>query len=92
MYGLYLEFVLHTSMQIHRSKPMKYLPKEEFEEWKDSDFKELKDSVEDIKENHLASIWLAIQFVMRDVGNLRWFIIGSVAVLGIVLALLEVFG
>lgn len=54
--------------------------------------KEIKDDIEDIKDNHLASIWVAIGFLDRNVGQLRWWILGSVALLGVVLAILEVRG
>jgi len=56
------------------------------------EFKELKDEVDDIRDNHLQSIYTSIQFIWKDIGNLRWWIMGSVAVLGIVLAILQVFG
>ena len=56
------------------------------------EFKELKEEVDDIRDNHLQSIYTSIQFIWKDIGNLRWWIMGSVAVLGIVLAILQVFG
>ena len=56
------------------------------------EFKELKDEVDDIRDNHLQSIYTSIQFIWRDIGNLRWWIMGSVAILGVVLAILQVFG
>ena len=56
------------------------------------EFKELKDEVDDIRDNHLQSIYTSIQFIWKDIGNLRWWIMGSVAILGVVLAILQVFG
>ena len=55
------------------------------------EFKELKDEVDDIRDNHLQSIYTSIQFIWKDIGNLRWWIMGSVAILGVVLAILQVF-
>ena len=53
---------------------------------------EINDRIDDIKDNHLNSIWAYIGFLDRSIGNLRWWIMGSVAVLGIVLAIIQVFG
>lgn len=41
--------------------------------------------IKDIKENHLTAI-------ARDIKNLRWFFMAGMVVLGIVLAILQVFG
>ena len=54
-------------------------------------------TVEDIKDNHLQDIWTAVEgiwgsmeFCFRDISNLRWWVLGSITLLGIVLAILEV--
>ena len=54
--------------------------------------REVHTAVDDIKDNHLKSIWAYMGFLEKSVGNLRWYIIGSVALLGVVLAILEVKG
>jgi len=56
------------------------------------DFKRLESKVDDIIDNHLNSIWGAIEFIFRDIGNLRWYIVGGVGIIAIVLTLLQVFG
>ena len=58
----------------------------------EKDFKRLEKKVDDIMDNHLNSIWTAIQFVMKDISNLRWWVLASVTILGVVLAILEVMG
>lgn len=50
--------------------PKKYVTTEDFQNWKDNDFKHL----------------------VKEVTNLRWFIIGGTVVIGIVLGILQVFG
>jgi len=52
----------------------------------------VKKDVADIKNNHLPSILGKIADVKGEVRNLRWFIMGSVMMLGVVLAILEVCG
>jgi len=56
------------------------------------DVAEIKADITGIKKNHLPSILEKIAGVKGEVRNLRWFIMGSVMVLGIVLAIIEVFG
>jgi len=56
------------------------------------DLQEVKEDIKDIKDNHLSSIWAAINFLDKSVGSLRWWILGSVSILGIVLAILQVLG
>ena len=48
------------------------------------------DRLEDIEDNHLDSIWAAMNFLEKRVSDLRWWILGSVSLLGVVLAILEV--
>lgn len=62
-----------------------YATKEELKE----EIEEVKSELKNIEENHLTSIWCAIEFLRSEVRNLRWFILGSVAVLAIVLAILD---
>ena len=57
-----------------------------------SDVKELKSEIKDIKDNHLDSIYASIQFILKDIANLRWFIMGGIAVLAIVITLIQCFG
>ena len=52
---------------------------------KQDEFAEVKADVKDIKDNHLPHI-------LREVANLRWFIIASAGVLAIVLTILQVLG
>jgi len=56
------------------------------------DVKELKSEIKDIKDNHLDSIYASIQFILKDISNLRWFIMGGIAVLAIVITLIQCFG
>lgn len=53
--------------------------------------KEFLSAIKDIKENHLASIIKQIESVARDVRNLRWFFLGGIGLLGVVLTMLQVF-
>ena len=53
------------------------------------DLAEVKKDIEDIKDNHLTTIWTAIEFLRREVGNLRWYILGSVGLLAIVITLVQ---
>jgi len=53
--------------------------------------KRIEEKIDDLKENDLHSIWLAIEVIFKDIGNLRWFIVGGFSILGIVLALLKLF-
>ena len=64
---------------------------QELEEIK-QDVKELKSEIKDIKDNHLDSIYASIQFILKDIANLRWFIMGGIAVLAIVITLIQCFG
>ena len=52
----------------------------------------VRDELDDIKNNHLASIGGWILYLDKAVNNLRWFVLASATVLGIVLAILEVMG
>lgn len=70
----------------------------EIEEIK-TDVKDLKADIEDIKNNHLKcmydavdEVWASLQFLMTDISNLRWFILASVGVLAVVVAVIECFG
>jgi len=56
------------------------------------EFKEVKDDVRDIKDNHLASITKQLDALTGRVKDLRWFFLGGMAVLGVVLGMLQVFG
>ena len=56
------------------------------------ELEKLESQIEDIKSNHLDSIYTAIKLCMRDINNLRWFIMAGTAVLGIVIALVELLG
>ena len=56
------------------------------------EIKELRDDVKDIKDNHLTSIEAWLLWLDRSVNNLRWFMLAGLAILGIVLAIIEVFG
>jgi len=64
-----------------------YVTKDEFRK----ECKGIEDKIDDLKENDLHSIWLAIEVIFKDIGNLRWFIVGGFSILGIVLALLKLF-
>jgi len=64
-----------------------YVTKDEFHK----ECKGIEDKIDDLKENDLHSIWLAIEVIFKDIGNLRWFIVGGFTILGIVLALLKLF-
>ena len=65
-----------------------YVTKEEFKQRCDK----VDEKLEDITDNHLTTIWGAIEFIFHDIRNIRWLIMGGVGVLAIVLAILEVFG
>ncbi len=56
------------------------------------DLEQLKEDVEDIRDNHLASIEVYLLALDKEVYNLRWFVLGAGGVIGIVLALLQVWG
>jgi len=56
------------------------------------DVKKLKSEIKDIKDNHLDSIYASIQFILKDISNLRWFILGGIAILALVVTLLQCFG
>ncbi|RLC34002.1 MAG: hypothetical protein DRZ76_03490 [Candidatus Nealsonbacteria bacterium] len=56
------------------------------------ELEKLENQIEDIKSNHLDSIYTAIKLCMRDINHLRWFIMAGTAVLGIVIALVELLG
>jgi len=56
------------------------------------EFKEVKKDVKDIKDNHLPSILKSIDALKDKVKDLKWFFLGGMAVLGIVLGILQVFG
>ena len=58
------------------------------------DIKAIKQEVEDIRDNHLAhiydaieSLWGAIGFLTRGISDLKWLIIGASGLLAIVIAL-----
>lgn len=53
---------------------------------------ELRDDIEDIRDNHLASIFSAVMNLADQVKNLRWFFLGGIALLGVIMAMLQVFG
>lgn len=52
----------------------------------------IEERLEDITENHLASIYGLIDDVASRVRDLRWYIMIASGVLGVVLAMLKVFG
>lgn len=56
------------------------------------EFKEVKDDVKDIKDNHLPSILKSIDALKDKVKDLKWFFVAGMAVLGIVLGMLQVSG
>ena len=56
------------------------------------EIKGIKAEITDIKDNHLTSIKEKIAAVASQVKNLRWFIMASMLVLGVVLSILHVFG
>ena len=56
------------------------------------EFQEVKEDVKDIKDNHLVSIARRIDALTDKVKDLKWLFLGGMAVLGIVLGLLQVFG
>jgi len=63
------------------------------------ELEKLEAQIEDIKSNHLDSIYTAIKLCVRDINNchrdinnLRWFIMAGTAVLGIVIALVDLLG
>ena len=51
------------------------------------DLKRVEDKVDDIKDNHLDSIYASIQFILKDISNLRWFIMGSIGVIAIIVTI-----
>lgn len=58
------------------------------------DIKAIKQEVEDIRDNHLAhiydaieSLWGAIGFLTKGISDLKWLIIGASGLLAIVIAL-----
>ena len=58
---------------------------------------DIKKEIADVKDNHLSELslkvdnaWGAIEFIMREIKNLRWTVIGWGSVIAIVLAILEV--
>ena len=70
-----------------------YVTEEKF----DAKCEEIKKEIADLKENHFAELslkvdnaWGAIEFIMREIKNLRWTVIGWGSVIAIVLAILEV--
>jgi len=65
-----------------------YISREEF----NKAIKEVNDNIDDIKENHLSTIYALIDSVLDKVSTLRWVFIAGMAVLGVVLGLLQVFG
>jgi hypothetical protein len=48
--------------------------------------------LDDIKDNHLQSIYASIEFILRDISNLRWYIMGGIGILAIVVTLIQCFG
>ena len=66
-----------------------YITKEEFNDKCD----EINCKIDDIKDNHLNTILNAVIWIDertdRKIGNLRWWILGSVTLLGIVIALIQ---
>ena len=57
-----------------------------------TDIAELKADVHEIKDNHLNCIENIVLNLKEQIANLRWFILASLAVMGVVLAILEVCG
>ena len=57
-----------------------------------AEFDQLRKDIEDIKTNHLECIWSAITQLADSVRNLRWFIMGSMGMLALVIALVELLG
>jgi len=58
----------------------------------EQEIKDIKAEITDIKVNHLTSILDKIAGVKSQVKNLRWFIMASMLVLGVVLAIIQVYG
>jgi len=56
------------------------------------EIKGIKADIRDIKDNHLTSILDKIAGVANQVKNLRWFIMASMLVLGVVLAIIQTLG
>ena len=64
---------------------MQYVTKDELKDELAQACKGINDRIDDIKDNHLASIY-------RQVRDLKWFVLGVGGVLAIVLTLLQLFG
>lgn len=58
----------------------------------EQEIKGIKAEIKDIKDNHLTSILDKIAGVASQVKNLRWFIMASMLVLGVVLAIIQTLG
>jgi hypothetical protein len=56
------------------------------------EFRELKDDVTDIRDNHLVTITEKLSALTEKVRDLKWFFLGGMAVLGLILGILQVFG
>ena len=52
----------------------------------------INDKIDDIKDNHLKSIYSLISVVSGKVNDLKWFVVGVGVVLALVLTILQVFG
>ena len=65
-----------------------YVERKEFEEA----MKQVNDKMDDITDNHLNSIEAWILWLDKSIGNLRWFFTAGMVLLGVVLAILQVFG
>ena len=67
---------------------MPYVTREELTE----KCNEIKDDIKQIRDNDLHSIEAWILYIEKNVDHLRWYILGASALLGIILAILEVRG
>lgn len=56
------------------------------------DVESIRADITDIKENHLTSLLSKLSHLEDRISDLRWFFMAGLVILGVVLAILEVYG